>query len=187
MVLDTREFVVIASERALPAEPLQAFMAALATLLHDPAVSVSDAGGQIAAPWLAPAQVTIVFKPTPLGSAVLQELRSAGQPVTAALVSLYQALEAGPSDAKTVPLAVRFEPRASESFCFVFGRRLAPADVAQGLNLMPLVLREGETRLERNKRALEKIVGHTDASSDEHHVELVHLYADPVRGWEVLA
>ena len=187
MILDTSAFVVIASDRTLPAEPLQAFMAALATLLRDTAVETSDIGRQIAAPWLAPSRVTILFRPTPLTFAVLQELRACGHPITAALVSLYQELDAGPSDAKTMPLTLRFQPRASESFCFVFGHRLAPASVEQALSRVPLVLREAETRLEQNKRAIDRIVGDTSASWGDDRAELVHLYADPVLGWEVLA
>jgi hypothetical protein len=187
MILDTSAFVVIASDRTLPAEPLQAFMAALATLLRDTVVETSDIGRQVAAPWLAPSGVTIHFRTTPLIVAVLQELRSCGTLVTAALVSLYQALDAGPSDAKTMPLNLRFQPRASESFCFVFGHGLAPASVEQALSRVPLVLREAETRLEQNERAIEGMVGDTSASRDDGRAELVHLYAGPVLGWEVLA
>jgi hypothetical protein len=187
MVLDASAFVAIGSDRVIPAAPLEALVAALASLLRDTVVETSDIGHQHAAPWIAPSQVTVLFRHTRVISAVLRDLRSSGHPLTGALVSLYRALDPGPSAAKTMPLAVRFQRRASESFCFVFGHGLAPLAVAKALRLVPMVFHAAERRLERNKRAFQRVIGDIDACSDEHRVELVHLYSDPFRGWEVLA
>ena len=182
IVIDSSAFVVIASDRVLAVEPLHDLIAALATLLRETAADPSESGHQT---WLCPSRATVLFGPTPLTSAVLKDLGSAGGPVTAALVSLYQWLDTAGSDAKTMPLTVQFQPRPSDSFRFVFGQKLDPDNVERALRRVPLVLGEAEKRLERNKQAL-KIFGDAGVP-EQHRAELVHLYANPTLGWEMIA
>jgi hypothetical protein len=186
MIRHVSALVVIGSDSAIPAEPLRALLAAIEGLLRDAVVDSVDVGRQTAASWLLPSLVTILFRPGSLACGELQELRSFEQPFRAALAALYRRLDATGRAGNAMPLSVEFRRHPSELFRFVFGDGLAIPAVEHALGLVPTVLREAEGRLARSGRLFD-LIATDEVPPEGHGVELIHLYADPSRGWEILA
>lgn len=189
---DSIPFAAISTDPQISPELARPLVAALEGMHGDAILDMAGMGRDQARRWLLPTAVTVQFRPCFLTLRLLQELQlGVDRPVTAALVTVYTAVDAVRRSALVPaglrPVSLEFRGSPQESFRFVLGVGLHARDVAHALEELPATLQQAGQRLRRNEDVLDSLaLRYAESVAEEHSSELVYLYEGPIYGWQII-